>query len=114
MKTENVISLVIGIAVVGGIGYNLYKKSQRNLVASTEGGAKPNDTAHSASGNPSSVFSPRVNVAPSGLKTASTRSSIFQPGSSNPAPSGKVRWVEGGIVYEGSKDRKTKKAVGEA
>lgn len=111
MKTENVISLVIGIAVVGGIGYNLYKKSQRNLVASTEGGPKPNEPAHSASGRPGGIFSPRVNVAPSGLKTASTRSDAFQPGS---APAGKVRWVEGGIVYEGSKDRKTKKAVGEA
>lgn len=110
MKTENVISLVIGIAVVGGIGYNLYKKSQRKLVATMEGGANPNDTAHSASGNPSSIFSPRVNVAPSSLKTASTRSSIFQPAS----PAGKVRWVEGGVVYEGSKDRKTKKAIGEA
>lgn len=111
MKTENLILGLISVAVVGGIGYSIYKKTQTRAVANNTGGAKPEDASLGANGMRSSMMAPTAGPS---LKTASTRSSIFQPAGSNPSPSGKVRWVEGGIIYEGSKDRKTKKAVGEA
>lgn len=86
MKAENAILGLLGITIVTGIGFSIYKKVKNKPLA--EGGANPGGNPNDATRGADGVFVPKKDTATaqtSHLKTASTRSEAFQPVGAGPA-----------------------------
>lgn len=104
MKAENVILGLLAVTVVGGIGFTIYKKTKttKELAnkdkspGSTSNAITQTQTTHSADGM-------------SGLKNSQTRHNDFNPKSST----AKIRYVKDGILWESTKDGRSKRAIKE-